>query len=671
MLQLLSVLLRQSHDMDRFNHKVFLLCSPLRWFDWSPKHMASRSVGTLPLAILLAALSELALAAETLSTAPAKRAAIAERRLALVIGNSAYPAAPLRNPVNDVKDFGAALADSGFEVTRLENANLREMRSALRDFGDRLKKEGGVGLFYFAGHGMQVKGRNYLIPVAAQIEREDEVEFESLDANLVLEKLDSAGNRFNIVIFDACRNNPFARSFRSSTQGLAQMDAPTGAVVAFATSPGSVASDGGGRNGLYSQHLIESVRRPGLKIEEVFKQVRAAVRRDSSGKQTPWESTSLEGDFYFHPVDLNSADAARKQQEQERLETAVRVAIAQERERIRKEFEQATVKGALPPAAATTQNTIIAAQSLPEPDASLSKTETKTADSLQAASNPSSGQATTEAAAAPPAAAAPTVVASIAPHPTPASNKVDPATPGAATTAFSQVIGTRLQGPIAAPQFAVGDEWELLTITSNPSHPAAEPTSVIERLTAISFVQGGQLGLYRERLDKAGGTPVGNPRTYFVSGQLETAFYGKTAIAGLQKILVFPFNPPERWSYSFEYPTDNGAGKGRDAFESKVVGWEQVTVPAGTFWAVKVEQPGWRNNVSVSGPGSNMTNRAPARLEFTFWYSPETKSIVQSIRKQFGGTSSSGLLADAMITEQLVRFTTAASRAASTTTATQ
>jgi uncharacterized caspase-like protein len=258
-----------------------------------------------------------------------------ERRMALVIGNGAYESAPLRNPVNDARDLAAALADSGFEVTRLENANLRDLRNSLRDFGEKLKRQGGVGLYYFAGHGMQVKGHNYLIPVAAQIQREDEVEFESLDANLVLEKLDGAGNRFNIVIFDACRNNPFARAFRSSTQGLAQMDAPSGAVVAFATSPGSVASDGTGRNGLYTQYLVENVRRTGITIEDVFKQVRAAVRRDSAGKQTPWESTSLEGEFYFHPTD----DAAAARQEQERLDAAVREAVARERERMRKELE--------------------------------------------------------------------------------------------------------------------------------------------------------------------------------------------------------------------------------------------------------------------------------------------------------------------------------------------
>ena len=129
------------------------------------------------------------------------------------------------------------------------------------------------------------------------------------------------------------------RAFRSATQGLAQMEAPSGAVVAFATSPGAVASDGTSRNGLYTQHLIENLQRSGLTIEDVFKQVRVGVRRDSGGKQTPWESTSREGDFYFHSPDTSANDAANARQEQERLDAAVREAVARERERLRKELE--------------------------------------------------------------------------------------------------------------------------------------------------------------------------------------------------------------------------------------------------------------------------------------------------------------------------------------------
>ncbi len=220
------------------------------------------------------------------------------QRIALVIGNASYKDAPLTNPVNDARAIGQALQESGFSVILRENTDQRGMLSALREFGDKLRA-GGTGLFYYAGHGMQIKGRNYLIPVGANVEREDEVAYSAVDAQAVLDKMEAAGNAANIMILDACRNNPFTRSTRSGQAGLAQMDAPVGTLVAFATSPGAVASDGSGANGLYTQHLLTAMRQNGSKVEDVFKQVRANVRRDSQGKQVPWEATSLEGDFYF------------------------------------------------------------------------------------------------------------------------------------------------------------------------------------------------------------------------------------------------------------------------------------------------------------------------------------------------------------------------------------
>lgn len=231
---------------------------------------------------------------ERTAAAPATRS----QRVALVIGNAAYKEAPLLNPVNDAKGMAKALQEAGFVVILRENADQRSMQSALREFGDKLKA-GGTGLFYYAGHGMQIKGRNFLIPVGANVDREDEVAYSAVDAQAVLDKMEAAGNGTNIMILDACRNNPFTRSTRNGQAGLAQMDAPIGTLVAFATSPGMVASDGTGQNGLYTQHLLEALRKDGMKVEDVFKQVRANVRRDSQGKQVPWEATSLEGDFFF------------------------------------------------------------------------------------------------------------------------------------------------------------------------------------------------------------------------------------------------------------------------------------------------------------------------------------------------------------------------------------
>lgn len=225
----------------------------------------------------------------------------AEPRHALVVGNANYDTAPLLNSVNDATAVAKVLKKAGFEVDLQLNATQKQLQDAVTAFGDRLRG-GGAGLFYFAGHGVQIKGRNFLMPVGSAIKREDEVPYKAVDVQQILDKMETARNRVNVVILDACRDNPFARSSRSGSGGLSQMDAPIGSLVAFATSPGSVASDGAGANGLYTQHLLANIERPGLAIEEVFKRVRLGVRLDSNGGQIPWESTSLEGDFTFFPA---------------------------------------------------------------------------------------------------------------------------------------------------------------------------------------------------------------------------------------------------------------------------------------------------------------------------------------------------------------------------------
>lgn len=224
----------------------------------------------------------------------------AENRLALVIGNGSYAESPLRNPVNDATEMSAALKSVGFEVMSYTNLDQNAMKRAIRDFGSKLRTKGGVGLFYYAGHGVQVKGTNYLIPVSATIDREEEVEYESVDLGLVLAQMESARNNMNIVILDACRNNPFARTFRSADKGLASINAPSGTLISYSTAPGSVALDGTGKNGLYTQELLKNIQTPNLTLEGVFKRVRAQVLEQTQGKQTPWESASLGlNDFYF------------------------------------------------------------------------------------------------------------------------------------------------------------------------------------------------------------------------------------------------------------------------------------------------------------------------------------------------------------------------------------
>ena len=205
-------------------------------------------------------------------------------RTALVIGNAKYTSAPLRNPVNDARAISSTLQELGFQVTLLEDAGQKKMKRAIDKFG-RAIRDGGVGLFYFSGHGMQVDGRNYLIPVDAEVDAEADVEYEAVEAGRVLAKMKTANNGMNLVILDACRNNPFARSFRSASKGLATLNAPSGTFIAYATSPGSVASDGTGDNGLYTGELVRHMKAPGLKIEEVFKRVRSGVQVKSDNKQ--------------------------------------------------------------------------------------------------------------------------------------------------------------------------------------------------------------------------------------------------------------------------------------------------------------------------------------------------------------------------------------------------
>lgn len=222
-----------------------------------------------------------------------------EHRIALVIGNGAYTNAPaLKNPPNDARDMTATLKALGFDVVSGINVNQRDMKRLIREFGQKLKA-GGPGLFYYAGHGVQSKGRNYLIPVDADIQSEIEAEDAGVDVSLVLGYMDDAQNGLNIVILDACRNNPFARSFRSAANGLAQVDAPTGTLIAYATAPGRVASDGTGQNGLYTSELLKQMRVPGLSATEMFMRVRAEVMKQTSNKQVPWEASSLVGSFYF------------------------------------------------------------------------------------------------------------------------------------------------------------------------------------------------------------------------------------------------------------------------------------------------------------------------------------------------------------------------------------
>lgn len=228
-----------------------------------------------------------------------------EKRYALVIGNSVYPKeiGLLKNPANDATDMAAELRGSNFEVQLLINATYVQIREAVRKFHEKLTNgpvDQTVGLFYYAGHGVQYQDENYLVPVDAKVQYEDDIVRMCFPVQrMVLANMERSNSRMNIVILDACRNNPFPATSRSMGSGLGEMKKARGSFIAYATAPGSIASDGSGRNGLYTQELLKAIQRPGLTIEQVFKEVRSNVMRLSGDKQYTWDSSNIIGEFYF------------------------------------------------------------------------------------------------------------------------------------------------------------------------------------------------------------------------------------------------------------------------------------------------------------------------------------------------------------------------------------
>jgi len=230
--------------------------------------------------------------------------AAAETRLALIIGNSNYqnPRLHLANPGNDAMAMKTALEKAGFETIVALDARRVDFYHAVDKFGSRLGRDReAVGLFYYAGHGVQADGINYLIPVDAELDTDADLEANAFDVSRVLRAMRLAQNEMNIVILDACRDNPLPHT-RGMGRGLARMDAPDGMFIAYAAAPGQSALDGvGGANGVFTGELVKAMAEPGVPLERMFKNVIAGVSSGTRGKQRPWSEESIQGDFYFHP----------------------------------------------------------------------------------------------------------------------------------------------------------------------------------------------------------------------------------------------------------------------------------------------------------------------------------------------------------------------------------
>ncbi|MEK6591639.1 MAG: caspase family protein [Pseudomonadota bacterium] len=514
----------------------------------------------------------------------------AEQRVALVIGNNAYPAAPLKNPVNDARAMAKSLNKLGFEVILRTNLDQKGMVEVLREFGARLR-EGGVALFYYSGHGMQVKGRNYLIPVNSDIRSEDEVPYMSIDMAQVLDKIEAARSRANLVILDACRNNPFVRTFRSNRVGLAQMDAPGGTLLAFATAPGSVARDGNEDNGVYTKHLLAQMNTPRLPVEVMFRRVREGVTAETNNSQTPWESSSLTGDFYF-----NQSAAAP--------ERAPPAAVATPRP------QQAAPAVSVDPLAVelafwnsikdSTNPADFSAYLQQYPSGSfagLARNRIDSANSRQARAT-----ATPEPTPSPPPVTKGLNVASLAPDT--AIVRSTSRAPLAGESWTYRLVDERHERLLATVTHEVATVTgntisEAITIKEQPRWRSQEDTP----LEMLLFEQRLADGLILQQF------------TPFLGVHAELAVGANWKdIAGLSSMSSF-----DAWQSS-----------------AKIVAREKITLPAGEFNAFRMEF-----EASRRAPTNYRDLSTVTRISLVAWYVPETKRVVKTVRKTYnqrGGT---------------------------------
>ena len=522
----------------------------------------------------------------------------ADKRVALVIGNSAYPLAPLRNPINDARAMAKTLNQLGFEVILRTNLTQRGMVESLRDFSARIGRDG-EAVFYYSGHGMQVKGRNYLIPVDADIRGEDEVPYMSLDMAQVLDKLEAARTRANIVILDACRNNPFVRTFRSSRAGLAQMDAPVGTLIAFATAPGSEARDGDGEFGTYTKHLLRQLPTPDVPVEIVLRRVREAVTAETKDRQVPWESSSLKGDFVFNNT-AGGESVKREGGAHARTKETTRGADLADVEiafwnSIKESSDPADFEAYLER----------------YPDGNFAALARNRVQAVRSAATVSPGASSAHANVAPPQ----TAIASA-----PSFQKRESRTPAklalrARDTAAAQRSGQGL---------SIGDSWTYQLVDQRHNAPRAKVThelvaadsgSIVERISVADSP--------RDPLQQRSGTDVrlleydfaGYPFTEFAPFlPYQDLQVGKTwsDIPGLPYLSDF-----DRWQVN-----------------AKVIARENVKVPAGEFDAYRVELEATRPH-SVS-PFETLY---VVRLRLVAWYAADSGRVVKTERETFNRTN--------------------------------
>ncbi len=466
-----------------------------------------------------------------LGTAEAQAAA--GRRVALIIGNAAYPTSPLSNPGNDARAVSGALAGLGFTVIEARDASKQQMEQAIARTQDALKGGGGVGLLYYAGHGLQLDWRNFLVPVDARLATARDVAVQTVDVQQVLDAFKAAGNAMSIIVLDACRDNPFGATGRGA--GLAPMDAQWGTFLAYATAPGNVAEDGSSDSGnsLYTRHLVQELKQPGARIEDVFKRVRLQVRQHTQGRQVPWESTSLEQEFYFDP---KATPAPVPMPEIERLNQADASLVLEKADWDR-------IK-------ASNQPDDFYAYLKKYPDGFISEQAQFRLDQLQRAK----------------------VV------PSPRANGVVALAAG-------------------LDRYVVGDEW----VMERTDDLTKETRRVTSRVSQAD----------RDRVVVNDGNAVFDQMGSVLKNRFGVKDPG---------VLMAPvdLSVGRRWRSAFTNTQASGV-KTNNFYDFRVTAFEEVTVPAGTFKAFRVERQGLAR--SQNGPGSQISGTA--------WIDPTTMFVVR------------------------------------------
>lgn len=481
-------------------------------------------------------------------------------RLALVFGNSAYRDAPLVNPGNDARAMASLLEQAGFAVDSHLDATRTSMIAAIEKFGAAIQRpETKQVVFYYAGHGVQLDWRNYLLPVDALVEKADQLKQRCVDLGMLLGQLGKAKDKTFIIVLDACRNNPFGRVYKPQRKGLSQFDAPVGSLLAYATSPGNVASDGSGKNGLYTENLVRELSQRNTRIEDALKRVRLNVRLASSGEQIPWETTSLETDvFLFNEGQKKLSDSELEKLIEADLAEWARIKTS------RNIDDWINYLRSFPNGRFAEIGQVRLARLLEE------KTKLNIVASLPTPDTPSTTAAL--------------------PTPNPAKHLIELAADKAVPELFKPS-----ENPYSAGFYPLGRKY---TIGDRATFRVSDIFSGAEQRTYTELVT--KIDLAADRVE------------YNMGGNI-TDLMGNLIKSGKAEFSTpVQFSPAEiqvgkKWTAAFSQIIDNKTSLA--SYDLQIVRNEKVSVPAGEFDAFRVEGLGWNNTYST-------------RLETTYWLVP-------------------------------------------------